>query len=438
MINQEQKDICQWAMSKALDYGCQECKVNISMGHEKLIELRDGVLDQINHSTSCLLSIHLYVDGRYSVVTTNRLDREDLDVFISKSVINTRSLAEDVHRYLPPMELCYSNALYVDLKNYDSRYDDIDMESKLALARSSYSEMSAYQDVIISGTAMVDDYEGSSYTISSNGFEGENNGTSFALSCTTSVRGEGEDRPEGCYYDFSPMWDELPKTGIGLESALRATKKIGSRKIAEGEYAMIVENMAVSRLLSPVIGALKGNALQQEQSFLVGKKGEKVFGDMLTIIDNPLEIGNAGAQLFDSEGIALKEMRVINGGVIENYYISQYISRKMGCDATTAAPSVLKFRKGDESLPEMISRQKKAIFVTGFNGGNCNGTTGDFSYGIEGFLIENGVMTTPFSEMIVTGNMIELWNKLSGIADDALYKSSWQMASIEFESVQIS
>ena len=33
---------------------------------------------------------------------------------------------------------------------------------------------------------------------------------------------------------------------------------------------------------------------------------------------------------------------------------------------------------------------KEGILVTGFNGGNSNPATGDFSVGVEGFYVKNG------------------------------------------------
>jgi PmbA protein len=81
---------------------------------------------------------------------------------------------------------------------------------------------------------------------------------------------------------------------------------------------------------------------------------------------------------------------------------------------------------------------EKGILVTGFNGGNCNGTTGDFSYGIEGFLIENGKIVKPVSEMNITGNMIDLWSGISELGNDVYKNSSWLMPSILFSGVDFS
>ena len=76
--------------------------------------------------------------------------------------------------------------------------------------------------------------------------------------------------------------------------------------------------------------------------------------------------------------------------------------------------------------------------MTGFNGGNCNSTTGYFSYGIERFLIEGGKMVQPISEMNVTGNMLKLWNQLVEVGNDPRQSSSWRIPSLHFEVIDFS
>ena len=92
----------------------------------------------------------------------------------------------------------------------------------------------------------------------------------------------------------------------------------------------------------------------------------------------------------------------------------------------------------DKDLGGLISDVAHGILVTGFNGGNSNSSTGDFSYGIEGFLIEKGKLTLPLSEMNVTGNMITLWNSLAETGNDPRLNSSWRIPSLVFEGVDFS
>ena len=93
---------------------------------------------------------------------------------------------------------------------------------------------------------------------------------------------------------------------------------------------------------------------------------------------------------------------------------------------------------GSKDTEGLIAQVNKGILVTGFNGGNCNSTTGDFSYGVEGFLIENGQLKQPISEMNVTGNMIKLWNQLVEAGNDPRKNSSWRIPGLLFEGIDFS
>lgn len=110
----------------------------------------------------------------------------------------------------------------------------------------------------------------------------------------------------------------------------------------------------------------------------------------------------------------------------------------MGVPPTISSPSVLVMAPGEKSLDELLAGVGKGILVTGFNGGNCNSTTGDFSYGIEGFLVEDGRMVQPVNEMNVTGNMLTLWQSLAAVGNDPRLSSSWRIPSLLFEGVDFS
>lgn len=75
------------------------------------------------------------------------------------------------------------------------------------------------------------------------------------------------------------------------------------------------------------------------------------------------------------------------------------------------------------------------ILVTDFNGGNCNSATGDFSYGVSGFLFENGKITSPIDSMLITGNMTDLWSSLLAAGSDPVPGMSRQVPTLAFRDV---
>lgn len=84
---------------------------------------------------------------------------------------------------------------------------------------------------------------------------------------------------------------------------------------------------------------------------------------------------------------------------------------------------------------DILDLCESGILVTDFNGGNCNSATGDFSYGVSGFLFENGKITSPIDSMLITGNMTDLWSNLLAAGSDPVPGMSRQVPTLAFRDV---
>lgn len=437
MITDNNKKLAQWAMEYALKNGCQAAKLVVYSNSNASFELRDAKMDRLQQASESGLSISLYVDGKYGSYSTNRLDRKELESFIKNGIESTRYLAVDEARVLPDASRYYKGGK-PDLQLFDKRFDTIDPDDKVAMARAAAEEVLGKDSRIISVGTSYSDGESSSYRLASNGFEGESKSTWFSLSADVALRGEGEARPSSYWYESSLFYDKLVKSGVGAKALERVLRKLGQQKAASGKYTMVVDPMNASNLLSPLISALYGSALQQKNSFLLDKLDTKVGAGLLDLRDEPHLIGARGARYFDNEGVATEPRSVFEGGVLKTYFIDTYNAKKMGVAPTVNSPSLLVLKPGKKDLDGLVADVRKGILVTGFNGGNCNSSSGDFSYGIEGFLIENGKLVRPVSEMNVTGNMITLWASLSAVGNDPRLASSWRIPSLVFEGVDFS
>ena len=437
MISNENKKLAQWAMDYALKNGCQAAKVSLYSGSNTSFELRDAQMDKLQQASESRMSLFLYVDGRYGTYSTNRLDKKELESFIRNGVESTRYLAEDEARVLPDASRYYKGGK-PDLQLLDPQFSAVNPDNKVALAQAIAEEALGKDPRIISVESSYGDGDGFSYHITSNGFEGETQQSWYSLSASVAVKGEGEARPSSYWYESSLCLDKLIKEGVGQKALERTLQKIGQKKTKSGKYTMVVDPMNSGQLLRPMLSAVFGSALQQKNSFLLDKLGQKVGSDKFTLMDEPHLIGASGARYFDSEGVATEHRSIFDKGVLKTYYIDTYNAKKMGVDPTVANPSVLILQEGNKDLHGLVAGVDRGILVTGFNGGNSNSSTGDFSYGIEGFLIEKGKLTLPLSEMNVTGNMITLWNSLAETGNDPRLDSSWRIPSLVFEGVDFS
>ncbi|MDR1523962.1 MAG: TldD/PmbA family protein [Tannerella sp.] len=437
MITDKQKELARWAMEYALKNGCRNARLSLYNNSSASFEIRDMKIDSLQQSTENGLSIQLFVDGRFGSISTNRLDKKELERFIRNGIDSIRYLAEDKARTLPDASLYYKGG-GADLQLYDKAFDSIQPDGKVALAMKVCDEIMGKDSRIVSSGSSYSDSDSFSYRLASNGFEGESSNSYFSLVGTASIKGEGDARPSSYWYESSLFYDELKKDGIGRKALERSLSKLGQKKTDSAKMPMVVDFMNSTRLLSPVISAINGSAIQQKNSFLINKKGEKVFGGKMTVVDEPHLIRSSGARYFDSEGIATRKISVFDAGVLNTYYIDTYYANKLETPQTVGSPSILTMPPGAKDVNGLVASVHKGILVTGFNGGNCNPTTGDFSYGIEGFLIENGKTTQPVSEMNITGNMISLWNNFVEAGNDARLTSSWRIPSLLFDDVDFS
>jgi len=436
MTKEEKYSLADWAVDCALKNGAQEAGVTISDDQSSSIEVRDKKIDKLEQSNQNSLSIRLFVDNKYSVCSTNRLKKEELSRLITEGISGTRYLSEDEFRTLPDPSLYYKGG-GSNLDTFDNQFSSVDPQKKIDLAFAAEGEAYGKDERIISITASYFDGKSGMVMVNSNGFRGDDASTYYGMYTTVSVKG-GEARPESYWSESALFFDKLKKSGIGTLALKRTLKKIGQGKIASGKMPMLVENRTAAQLLNPVISALSGSAIQQKNSFLIDMLGKKIGSDKLTLVDDPSIISGRGSRLFDSEGLTAKKRIVFEKGVLQTYFIDTYYGKKLGVDPTSGSTSNLVIEKGTKNLDELVASLKKGILVTGFNGGNSNPTTGDFSYGIEGFLIENGTIVKPVSEMNITGNMKSLWANFLEAGTDVYEDSSWLLPSLVFDQVDFS
>ncbi len=439
-IESESVKAAQYAVERAIKSGCSAARSSLSISTQNSFAVRDGELDRLHGSTGSSLFIQVFINDRYGAYSTNRFDKRELESFISNAIEATKYIEKDICRGLPEKELCYRNDR-PPLVQHDSRLFELSAEEMKNIAFTSADEILGSDKRLISVNCEFSGSLDFSYMTDSQGFEGASKQSLYSLSAECSVRGAGEARPEAWWYEASMFFEQLKRDGVAKMALKRATDKLSPKKMKSGRYTMVVENSVSNRLISPIISALNGASIQQNNSFLKNSLGKRLFSDKMIIFDDAINPSAMGARYFDSEGIATNPSSIIQNGRVEKYFINSYYSKKMGIPATIEGPSVPIMRPFDNielTLKEIVYNCGNGILVTGFNGGNTNSSSGDFSFGIEGFYFENGEILHPVKEMNITGNLIELWNNLLYTGSDARDVSRWMIPSLAFEGVSFS
>ena len=436
-LTQTEIDLAQYCLAFARQAGAQKVRITLSKSLMNLIGLLNGEVDKTAHALDRSLQLQLFVEGRYGAFSTNKLEKEGLEEFIREAIDTVKMLQEDSCRDLPAPERVAKDARTGrELGLFDPAYDTLTAEQRREMALASchwpcgaIAEEGEYSDSVFD-----------TLTIDSQGLYARHTETSFEIGYETTVEDAQGNHFSSYWWDATPLLKDLQWKDCAEIAYKRALAQVGVQDTTGGKYTVVVDTECASTLLTPVLNALGGFALQQKNSFLLESLGKQLFPEQLTILDLPRTAGETGCRLFDSEGVATREMPIIDKGVVKTYFLNTYIAAKMGMAPTVEDATRVKVLPvgGCKTLDELLEATGDCILVTGFNGGNSNPVTGNFSYGIEGFLVRGGKRVHPVRELLITGNFLQLWNNLVATADDARPCLSKLIPSLAFTNVDIS
>ena len=171
------------------------------------------------------------------------------------------------------------------------------------------------------------------------------------------------------------------------------------------------------------LGEMSGSGLCGDCGDVSGGERGAVSGDGRGVELGAVNGGGFGAVSGGERGA---ELGVVNGGGRGTELVGE-LGAERGLKADPFVNEI-----AQKNILELCG---SGILVTDFNGGNCNSATGDFSYGVSGFLFENGKITSPIDSMLITGNMTDLWNNLLAAGSDPVPGMSRQVPTLAFKDV---
>jgi PmbA protein len=438
-MNKEMYDLCKWVLDTAGKAGAKDSRVGLSKSRFSEIQYRDKKPEIIKQATTVQMGIDLFVAGRYSSQNTCDLRKDALKEFISDAVSTTKLIAEDPFRTLPDQKY-YKGRADIDLKIADASIDELSAEQKHKIVKAAENAAwSAGGDKVVTVEAGFNDELSESVILSSNGFSGDSRATNFVTVVSVSVSDSENRKPVAYDYTEGHFHKKLANPeAIGTNAARKAIAKLGAKKIETATLPVIIENDNVSRIMKGLFETLDGRNIYLKQSFMADKKGQKIGSDKFVLVDDPLIPEGMGSRLFDGDGFAAKKRSIIDGGILKDFYIDWYYSRKLGLEPTSGSNGNMIVPAGTRSVEEIIKDLGKGILVTDFLGGNSNPTTGDFSVGIFGQYFEGGKIVHPVSEMNIADNHLKFWHKLTECANDPWLYSDWRTPSMVFGDVVVS
>lgn len=176
---------------------------------------------------------------------------------------------------------------------------------------------------------------------------------------------------------------------------------------------------------------LEASSISKGQSAFIGKLGEKIASERITLIDDGTLPGFYGSGAIDDEGHPRQKNVLIENGVLKQYMCDRLHGRKIGMASNgcgrrqnytyppTSRMSNTFLELGQDDNEEMISSLAEGLYVKSLGGG-----TGGvlFSIAAKGaYLIKNGKIDKPVRNVMLTGNGSEVIKKVDRVGNKMGY-----------------
>ena len=424
-------DLGQSVVERAIAAGANVAEAGVHSGSHLSVKVRMGEPELVEEAGSRALGLRVLLGKRVAATYTSDLSEAGQRTLIEDALELARLSESDEFAGPPDPSELSSKSQWKDLDTFDDGVSAISADE--ALDRALRGERAAFDfDPRISNS------EGASFTrarglsalVTSGGFAGSDYGTYASIVVNPVADDEGGKKRSGYHWSASRHYADLEDSGaVGREAARRTIAQLGAKKLPTQELPVVFDKDAARSILGLFAGCVLGGSIWRKSSYLVDRVGSRVASDLVDIVDDPLLPRAPGSRAFDGEGLLSRSNVVVEAGVLRTYLMDTYSARKLGLRSTGSASrspsggissssSNLILKASTQSRDELVADTKHGLYVTGMMGFGFNAVTGDFSRGASGFLIEDGKLGHPVSEVTISLNLDQLLQRIDAVADD--------------------
>ncbi|MEM0208165.1 MAG: metallopeptidase TldD-related protein, partial [Thermofilum sp.] len=180
----------------------------------------------------------------------------------------------------------------------------------------------------------------------------------------------------------------------------------------------------------------EGDGIFAGSSPLVGRLGEKLASEQVTIVDSGYDERGGYVFLADDEGVPTRRTVLVEKGILKGYLHSRESAALTGMEPTGNGRAqsfehdvIVRMRNtffeaGDWKEEEIIADTKNGLLLDKPAGGQVE-EDGTFTFNARiGFIIENGEIKQPVRDVVLAGNILEMLRYIDAVGKNVEISTS--------------
>ena len=425
-------DLSQSIVDYSIQKGAEYVDIRIQKIYRTLIDVRNSKILDCYEGLTSGVGIRVIVDGSWGFASTNLTDLTSL----KDSAESAIRLAKRRRKLSNPIKLAnivpIEDRVPLDVKE-DPRI--IPLDEKADLIRDLNKRTRELDKRIVNVRTLYTDSIDSIVFRNSEGTSLEmtlpNIETNFWVVSREHGISQGvRNRRAGSIgFEFTK---EVDLEEQGRSSVEKSIDLVRGEATPSGKITVIMDPGALGVFIHEAFGhANEADSVLQGRSFLLGRIGEQIASEDVTMYSDPTIKGAMGSYPYDSEGTPGKKTILIDEGNFKSYMHSRETAGKYEAEPTGnaraqnyALPPIVRqnnlyLKPGKWSLDEIIESTKYGILIEGSRGGMEDPDRGGFQVSAQNcYLIENGEIVNPLRDVSISGMTIETFKSIDAVADD--------------------
>lgn len=430
-------------VERAAKAGADAADAVYSANASTSVQVRLGALEDVARSEAEAVSLRFFVGSRSASASSSDLSEEALAALVERAAAMAREAPEDPWSGLAPEELLMRE------RGPDVDADDGGDPSPLELRDRSMAMEGAGRQV-----AGITNSEGAGVSAgrslfalaTSHGFCRGYSSTGYSASASL-IAGAGSEMQRDYAFHSVRHYSELDDAEtLGRRAAERAVARLSPAKLASGTMPVLFDPRVGNSLLGHLMTAIGGPSITRRTSFLLDKEGEQLFGEDVTIRDDPHRPRGLRSKPFDGEGLPTRPLNLVDSGGLTGWLLESASARQLGrlptghATRSSGAPSVgatnVHMMPGRLTAEQLIGEVERGVYVTQLIGQGVNPVTGDYSRGASGFIIEQGRLGAAVEEITIAGNLLEMFARLVP-ADDLDFRYTANVPTLRIDGMTV-
>jgi PmbA protein len=373
-----------------------------------------GEVESLEQSTSAGVGVRVVVEGRQGFAYAGTLDeaavRDALDEARDNASLSTADEANglaDPDGTAPP-----------DLDLVDPALAALTTEEKIELALA-VERAALAVDPRITGVRVASwtDYATESAVVTTSELRVADAATG-CYATASPLASDGEERQIAYESQAGRRRADVDVEWVGRSAAEKAVAMLGAIQPKSRRTTVVLDPDVVAAFLALIGSTLVGDAVIKGRSLFADRVGQQVAAPAVTLVDDPTNPLSFAAGRHDGEGLASRRTPLIAGGTLEGFLHSTWSARRTGTTSTASAvrsysstpatgARALALAPGDLDDDALYAAVGDGVFVQSVSGlhSGTNPVSGDFSVGMSGRAIRDGVLAEPVREATIASTL---------------------------------